>query len=137
MAYTAKVTDIHTTGFAEVELIDEGSEYDPRYIAEFDKDLNVKIGDTVLMDKAENRIMNESKIAYVAPPVVAIIIFLITKDMGTGERFLAAALVFLMAFIIAWIMNRRSRMLKYRAFRITKILKKGPNHFLDNDERGK
>ena len=42
-----------------------------------------------------------------------------------------------MAFIIAWIMNRRSRMLKYRAFRITKILKKGPNHFLDNDERGK
>lgn len=33
---------------------------------------------------------------------------------------------------IAWIMNRRSRMLKYRAFKITKLLKKGPNHFLDN-----
>ena len=134
MAYTAKVTDIHTTGFAEVELIDEGSEYDPRYIAEFDKDLNVKIGDIVSMEKTDNRIMNESRSAYIAPLIVAIVIFLITKDMAVGERLLSAALTFLMAFIIAWIMNRRSRMLKYRAFTIKKILKKGPAHILDSDD---
>ncbi len=84
------------------------------------------------MERTENRIMNESRIAYVAPPIFAIIAFLVTKDLGTGERILSAALTFLMAFIIAWIMNRRSRMLKYRAFKITKLLKKGPNHFLDN-----
>ncbi|MCR5181579.1 MAG: SoxR reducing system RseC family protein [Clostridia bacterium] len=132
MAYTAKVTDILTTSFAEVELIDEGSEYEPRYVAEFGKDEKIKIGDIVQMERTENRIMNESRIAYVAPPIFAIIAFLVTKDLGTGERILSAALTFLMAFIIAWIMNRRSRMLKYRAFKITKLLKKGPNHFLDN-----
>ncbi|MBQ7703611.1 MAG: SoxR reducing system RseC family protein [Firmicutes bacterium] len=133
MAYKAKVTDILTTDFAEIELIDEGSEYEPRYVAEFkESDMKVKIGDIVEMEKADNRIMNQSRIAYVAVPIFAIIAFLVTKDLGTAERILAAALTFLMAFIIAWIMNRRSRMLKYRAFRITKILKKGPNHFLDN-----
>ena len=133
MAIYAKVTRVMTTDFAEVSILDgiDGEPIDDTtYIAEFEgKKDNVRRDDIVEVVTAENRIMNESKIAYILPVVGAVLGFLFTGGKATGERLLAAFLLALMLFIVAWVMNRRSRMLKYRKYRIKKIIKTS-EHFL-------
>ncbi len=131
MAITAKVMKVMTTDFAEVAILDNGEPIDETtYIAEFKgKDLKVRRDDIVEVVPTENRIMNESRVAYVLPVVGLIVGFLITSSLGMGERILSAFLLGLMLFIVAWVMNRRSRMLKYRKYKITKILKTS-KHFL-------
>ena len=71
MAIYAKVTRIMTTDFAEVSILD-GLNGDPidstTYIAEFQgKKDNVRRDDIVELETCDNRIMNESKVAYVLP----------------------------------------------------------------------
>ena len=131
MAITAKVMKVMTTDFAEVSILDHGEPIDETtYIAEFKgKDLKVRRDDIVEVVPVDNRIMNESRIAYVLPVVGVIIGFLITSSHGLKEQILSAFLLGLMLFIVAWVMNRRSRMLKYRKYKITKIIKSSP-HFL-------
>lgn len=133
MAIYAKVTRVMTTDFAEVSILDgiDGEPIDDTtYIAEFEgKKDNVRRDDIVEVVTAENRIMNESKIAYILPVVGAVLGFLFTGGKATGERLLAAFLLALMLFIVAWVMNRRSRMLKYRKYRVKKIIKTS-EHFL-------
>jgi hypothetical protein len=133
MAIYAKVTRVMTTDFAEVSILDgiDGEPIDDTtYIAEFEgKKDNVRRDDIVEVVTAENRIMNESRIAYILPVVGAVLGFLLTGGKATGERLLAAFLLALMLFIVAWVMNRRSRMLKYRKYRIKKIIKTS-EHFL-------
>lgn len=133
MAIYAKVTRIMTTDFAEVSILDgiDGEPIDDTtYIAEFEgKKDNVRRDDIVEVVTADNRIMNESRIAYILPVVGAVLGFLFTGGKATGERLLAAFLLALMLFIVAWVMNRRSRMLKYRKYRVKKIIKTS-EHFL-------
>lgn len=131
MAIYAKVTRIMTTDFAEVSILD-GLNGDPidntTYIAEFQgKKDNVRRDDIVELETCDNRIMNESKVAYVLPIIGFIIGFLITGSKTMGERLLAAALLGVMLLIVAYVMNRRSRMLKYRKYRVVKIVKKNPH----------
>ena len=131
MAIYAKVTRIMTTDFAEVSILD-GLNGDPidstTYIAEFQgKKDNVRRDDIVELETCDNRIMNESKAAYVLPIIGFIIGFLITGSKTMGERLLAAALLGVMLLIVAYVMNRRSRMLKYRKYRVVKIVKKNPH----------
>jgi hypothetical protein len=133
MAIYAKVTRVMTTDFAEVSILDgiDGEPIDDTtYIAEFEgKKDNVRRDDIVEVVTAENRIMNESRIAYILPVVGAVLGFLFTGGKAIGERLLAAFLLALMLFIVAWVMNRRSRMLKYRKYRVKKIIKTS-EHFL-------
>lgn len=133
MAIYAKVTRVMTTDFAEVSILDgiDGEPIDDTtYIAEFEgKKDNVRRDDIVEVVTAENRIMNESRIAYILPVVGAVLGFLFTGGKATGERLLAAFLLALMLFIVAWVMNRRSRMLKYRKYCVKKIIKTS-EHFL-------
>ena len=133
MAIYAKVTRIMTTDFAEVSILDgiDGEPIDDTtYIAEFEgKKDNVRRDDIVEVVTADNRIMNESRIAYILPVVGAVLGFLFTAGKSTGERVLSAFLLALMLFIVAWVMNRRSRMLKYRKYRVKKIIRTS-EHFL-------
>lgn len=128
MAIYAKVTDILTTGFAEIELLGDEYEDEPRCIAEFTKKTKVHRDDVIEVEPMKNRIMNDSRIAYVIPPVLFFFILYITKNLGWGERFLSAAIVGFLAFIISWIMNRRSRMLKHRSYKVVRLVKEDPNH---------
>lgn len=129
MAVYAKVTKVLTTDFADVVIMEDGVATDEHYVAEFKgSDLKVKYGDIVEMVPTENRIMNESRIAYVLPVIGVIFGILVTGGRDWGERVLAAILLGLMLFIVAWIMNRRSRMLKRREFKITRIVKKNPHN---------
>lgn len=133
MAIYAKVTRIMTTDFAEVSILDDidGEPIDnTTYIAEFEgKKDNVRRDDIVELVTADNRIMNESRIAYILPVVGLIFGFLVTGSKTMPERLLAAFLLGLMLFIVAWVMNRRSRMLKFRKYRVKKIVKTS-KHFL-------
>ena len=133
MAIYAKVTRVMTTDFAEISILDgiDGEPIDDTtYIAEFEgKKDNVRRDDIVEVVTADNRIMNESRIAYILPVVGAVLGFLFTAGKATGERILSAFLLALMLFIVAWVMNRRSRMLKYRKYRVKKIIKTS-EHFL-------
>ena len=133
MAIYAKVTRIMTKDFAEVSILDDinGEPIDnTTYIAEFEgKKDNVRRDDIVELVTADNRIMNESRIAYILPVVGLIFGFLVTGSKTMPERLLAAFLLGLMLFIVAWVMNRRSRMLKFRKYRVKKIVKTS-KHFL-------
>lgn len=133
MAIYAKVTRIMTTDFAEISILDgiDGEPIDnTTYIAEFEgKKDNVRRDDIVEVVTADNRIMNESRIAYILPVIGAVLGFLFTAGKATGERVLSAFLLALMLFIVAYIMNRRSRMLRLRKYRVKKIIKTSP-HFL-------
>ena len=73
-----------TTDFAEVSILDRGEPIDETtYSAEFKgKDLKVRRDDIVEVVPVDNRIMNESRIAYVLPVVGVIIGFLITSSHG-------------------------------------------------------
>ncbi len=131
MAITAKVVKIMTTDFAEVAILENGKPIDDTtYIAEFKgKDMKVRRDDIVEVVPTENRIMNESRIAYILPVIGAVLGFLFTGSKSTPERLLSALLLAIMFLIVAYVMNRRSRMLKYRKYKITKILKTS-EHFL-------
>ncbi len=128
MAIYAKVTDILTTGFAEIELLGEEYAHERRCIAEFTKKTKVHRDDIIEVEPMKNRIMNDARIAYVIPVVLFVFILFITKNLGWGERFLSAAIVGFLAFIISWIMNRRSRMLRYRKFKVIRMVKEDENH---------
>ena len=131
MAVYAKVTRIMTTDFAEISILDgiDGEAIDnTTYIAEFKgKELNVRRDDIVEVVPTDNRIMNESKIAYVLPVIGLILGFLFTGSKPMAERILSGVLLGIMMLIVAYVMNRRSRMLKYRKYKVKKIIKTSPH----------
>lgn len=131
MAIYAKVTRIMTTDFAEVSILDgiDGEPIDNvTYIAEFKgKELNVRRDDIVEVVPSDNRIMNESKVAYVLPVIGLILGFLFTGSRPVTERILSGVLLGIMMLIVAYVMNRRSRMLKYRKYKVKKIIKTSPH----------
>ena len=152
----AKVTDVMTTNFAEVSVIEDydliaddpltelnngsfqdatsgfdfpGKEKGERFIAQFDKKkFNVRRGDIVEIIPIEARIMNEAKIAYIGPVILFVIGFLISNKLAMGERILSGAILAVMGFVISWLMNRRSRMLRRQEYKVVRIIKEDPNH---------
>ena len=131
MAIIAKVTRVMTTDFAEVSILDHGEPIDETtYIAQFyGKELKVRRDDIVELEPIESRTMNDSRIAYVLPVIGVLLGFFITKSDDIMQKILSAFLLGLMLFIVAWVMNRRSRMLKYRKYRVKRIIESSP-HFL-------
>ena len=131
MSVNALVTDTLTSGFAEVALLDEdGRPGDERFIASYDKKMKVRRDDIVELTEQDSRIMKESLWAYIIPPICFVYAVLVTKNLGWGERILSGFIVGFMAFIISWIFNRRSRMLKKQKYRVVRIVKKGEFNLL-------
>ena len=125
----AKVKDILTSGFAEVEISDGNPALDgTRHIARFNKDQKVHRGDVVEIEEVESRTVNEARIAYLAVPLCAVFGFIVSKNLATGERILSAAILGFMAFIVSWLMNRRARMLKRQEYRVVTVIEEDPNH---------
>ena len=135
----AKVTDVMTTDFAEVRVIDDTEQnagFDvaenkkgERYIAQFDKKkLNVRRGDIVEIVPLASRTMTEARIAYIGPLLCFIVGFLVSKNLEIGERILSGAILAVMAFVISWLMNRRARMLKRQEYKVVSIIEADPNH---------
>ena len=127
----AKVTDVLTTGFAEVMLLNENSETVEefgRHIAIFNKEQKVHRGDIVEIIPFDPRTVKEAKLVYILPVIVFVFGILITGKLEWGERILSAAILAFMAFIVSWLMNRRARLLKRQEYKVVRIIKADPNH---------
>lgn len=135
----AKVTDVMTTNFAEVRVIDDAEQkagFDvaedrkgEKYIAQFDKkNLNVRRGDIVEIVPLEARTMTEARIAYIGPLLCFVVGFLVSKNLELSERILSGVILAVMSFVISWLMNRRARMLKRQEYKVVSIIEADPNH---------
>lgn len=127
----AKVTDILTTGFAEVVLLGENEETKDdsgRHIAIFNKEEKVHRGDIVEITPFDPREIKEARIAYILPVLVFGFGILITGKLEWGERILSAGILAFMTFIVSWLMNRRARLLKRQEYKVVRIIEEDPNH---------
>ena len=127
---TATVTDVLTTGFAEVAIDgeDESSGEKVRHIAIFNKEQKIHRGDVVELMPFDPREVKEARIAYILPLIVFIFGFLVTNKLQMGERILSGLILAFMTFVVSWLMNRRARLLKRQEYKITRIIKEDPNH---------
>ena len=123
MAITATVTDILTEGFAEVAVWENGEPGKARSIAEFEKKLKAKRGDIVELKTAAPQDMKVARTAYLLVLVLAAFGMLLSKG-AWNERLLNAAILGFLGFIVAWLMNRRARLLRRREYRISRIVQK-------------
>ena len=126
MSVVAVVTEIMTRGYAEAAPYENGVLGSDRYIAQIPKKMKVKRGYTVELTPIESAERNITKIFYIIPLIRFIIGFAVTQSQSTGERLLAGLIVGIMGFIIAWIFNRRSRMMHRQEYVIVKVLNKEP-----------
>ena len=76
------------------------------------KELNVRRDDIVEVVPTDNRIMNESRIAYVLPVIGLLVGFFATSSKTTPERILSAVLLGIMMLIVAWVMNRVKKIVR-------------------------
>ncbi|MBQ6663918.1 MAG: SoxR reducing system RseC family protein [Firmicutes bacterium] len=130
MALKAKVTDVLTTGFAEVDLIGDDFESlgEERCIAQFEKKVKVHRGDYVELVLLPSRRMTEARIAYIIPLICFAFGVLVTKTLGWGERILSGVILAVMAFVVSWLMNRRARLLQRQEYEVVRVIKEDPNH---------
>lgn len=123
MAIFATVTDILTEGFAEVAVWEDGAPGKHRAIAEFDKKLKARRGDEVELKNAGPRDMREARLAYVLPLLLAVFGLLLSGGAWT-EKLLNAAILGFLGFIVAWLMNRRARLLRRREYTVSRVTKR-------------
>lgn len=123
---TAIVTDNISDGFAEVAPLGEDGEPEKRRcIAENPKSVKAKRGDVVEMKPAKPRdVSSTARLAYILPVVAFALVVILMGNTPWGERLIDAAILGFLFFIFAWLMNRRSRLLKRLEFTITKVTKK-------------
>ena len=117
----AQVTHIFCENYIEVAPFEDGKPGARRCVAEdFEK---AKQGDLVELKPAKPWDEPIAKYAYLIPVVLFIFGVVIGGRMALPERLLASALLALLGFCMAWLMNRRSRLrrrLEYRVVRVTK-----------------
>lgn len=137
MPKMARVTTIFTKGYAEVELQDETRSCDgecksckedaclvftpdgERAVAE--NYVKAKKGDIVELAPAEPRKQGAAVLVYIVPAVMFAVGFVLSAQFSLGERLLTGAILALMAFVIAWIMNRRARMRKVMRWEVVRV----------------
>lgn len=125
----AKVTDILTTAFAEVALLDANGEPEKRkrHIAEDTaarrKD-RAKRGDIVELEPVDNRIVKIARIAYIMPVILLVLGMVLPKSYTMQERVITGVVLGVMGFVIAWLMNRRARLLQRKEYDIVDVVKR-------------
>lgn len=116
----AQVTHIFCENYIEVAPFEDGAPGQRRCVAEdFDK---AKRGDLVEVKPAKPWDEPIAKFAYAIPVVLFLAGLAIGTSLALPERLLASALLALLGFCVAWLMNRRARLrrrLEYRVVRIT------------------
>ena len=125
----ATVTDIMTSGYAEVIPWVNGGPGKKRAIAENPKNIKAKRGDIVELEPLDSRKVRFADILYILPVIFFILGIVVTKSSSWGERILSGAIVGFMAFIATWIINRRSRMIRRQEYLIIRVVEKNSHHF--------
>ena len=122
MAVLATVTDIMTSGYAEVMLWENGAPGKRRAIAESPKNVKARRGDVVELEPLDARSVKFANILYIIPAVFFILGLAVTRSPSWGERIFAGLIVGFMAFVATWIINRRSRMIRRQEYLITRVV---------------
>lgn len=117
----AQVTHIFCENYIEVALLEDGKPGERRCVAEDFE--NAKRGDLVEVKPARPWDEPIAKAAYLIPAALFVLGLIIGGRLALPERLLASAMLALLGFCVAWLMNRRSRLrrrLEYRVVRVTK-----------------
>lgn len=117
----AQVTHIYCENYIEVAILENGEPGPRRCVAEDFE--NSKRGDLVEVKPAKPWNEPIAKYAYVIPVALFLLGLVIGGRLALPERLLASALLGLLGFCVAWLMNRRARLrrrLEYRVVRVTK-----------------
>lgn len=125
----AKVMDDISKGYAEVAPIDEnGNIGKERYIAvdpETKRKKRAKRGDIVELKEIKSGDGVSRRIYfYLFPVAMTLVGILVTGSLSIPERIFSAAILGVMGFVVAWILNRRPRLNKRQEYRIVRIVKR-------------
>ena len=121
MALTGKVTDVLTDGYVEIMLSDDEKAFDDRHIAENPKSVKAKRGDIVVLEEAQPYSLKIARIAYAFPVAAFILGIIIPEGLGMAERIMAGLLLAVMCLVIAWLMNRKARLVSRLEYTIVRI----------------
>lgn len=124
MEQLAKITDLMTRGYVEVRLIENRRLGRERMIAQIPVSMRGEQGDIVTIEPLESRNVHSSWIRYLAVPAFFLLAFFAGSSLDLANRMVSGAIVGLMAFLICWIMDRRSRMMRRQQYKVTEIRQK-------------
>lgn len=122
MAVTGTITDILTEGYAEVMLLEDPAGRQ-RYVAENPE--GAKRGDTVALESAKPWNDPLARIAYLLPVVFLVLGVLAPRNAALSDRLIIGGVLGILSFVVAWLMNRRARLRRRLAWRVTEILHRG------------
>ena len=121
----AQVTHIFCENYIEVALLEDGKPGERRCVAEdFEK---AKRGDLVEIKPAKPWDEPIAKYAYLIPAVLFVLGLAIGGRLALPQRLLASAMLALLGFCVAWLMNRRSRLRRRLEYRVVRVTKRGDN----------
>ena len=125
----AKVMDDISKGYAEVAPIDaNGNIGSARYIAvdpETKRKKRAKRGDIVELKEIKSGDGVSKRIYfYLVPILLSMIGILATWKLSIPERLLTGAILLIMGFVFAWILNRRPRLNKRQQYKIVRIVER-------------
>ena len=129
MNVQATVTDVLTEGYIEVAVWEDGAPTKRREIAELPKKKKARRGDIVELAPHQPRDDKIARIVYIGPVIFFLFGVLFTKNFSWPDRLLTGAILALLTFVIAWLMNRRARLRRRMAWRVTSVDKEA-DHLL-------
>jgi len=123
MHIKATVTDIFTDGFIEVAPWENDEAPGKRRCVASDS-TNAKRGDIVELEPAEPWNDPIAKAAYIAPVVFFLLGLLLFRDRAWPDRLAIGAILALLTFVMAWLMNRRARLRRRLEYHVVRILRR-------------
>lgn len=121
----AQVTHIFCENYIEVALLEDGKPGERRCVAEdFEK---AKRGDLVEVKPAKPWDEPIARLAYLIPAALFVLGLIIGGRLALPERLLASAMLALLGFCAAWLMNRRARLRRRLEYRVVRVTKRADN----------
>jgi positive regulator of sigma E activity len=120
MSMIATVTREFTKGYAEVALWENGSPGKTRCVAEnFEK---AKRKDVVELEPAQPWEDRFARLAYLIVPVVFALGMWASRGQSLQNMLLSGGIMAVMAFVVAWLMNRPARLRNRLEYRVVRVL---------------
>ena len=123
MSVRATVTDVFTSGYVEVAPWENGQPGSRREVAEVDYK-KPRRNDLVELNSAQPRNDRIARIAYIGPFLFFVFGMLITKNYDLTQRLLTGAILFVMTFVMAWLMNRPARLRRRLSWRVSRLIQR-------------
>ena len=120
MSVTATVTDVLTEGYVEVAPLEDGQPGARRCIAET-SEKKQRRGDVVELKPAKPYNEPIARVAYFLVLVLFLFGYLVYKG-AVRDKVLSGMILGGLGFVLAWLMNRRTRLSRRLEYRVTRTL---------------